>query len=50
MQVHAKLLIHDGRSSAFLSASRAAPWTARQGVGSQAEPVALVAECSIPVT
>ena len=28
------------------SASRAAPWTARDGVGSHAEPVALVGECS----
>jgi hypothetical protein len=37
-------------ASAFLSASRAATWTARQGVGSHADAVWLVSECSMPVT
>ena len=36
-------------SSGRLSASRAAPWTARHGVRSHPVPVALVGACSIPV-
>src|SRR5207245_10596505 len=34
---------------AFVSASRAACWTARRGIRSHPVPVALVGECSIPV-
>ena len=34
----------------FVSVSHAATWTARQGVGSHAVPVAFVAECSRPLT
>ena len=33
-----------------LAASNAARWTARHGVGSHADAVELVAECSIPLT
>lgn len=39
-----------GYAAARVSVSQAAAWTARAGVGSNAEPVAHVAECSRPVT
>ena len=40
---------HRSRPAACLSASRAAPWTACQGMRSHADAVALVIDCSIPV-
>ena len=45
---HALQLLGPGLSRRR-SASRVAPWTAFHGVGSQADPRALVGECSIPV-
>ena len=40
----------DGFSSGFVSASPAATWTARHGVGSHALAVRPVKECSTPAT
>jgi hypothetical protein len=36
-------------ASSLVSASQAARWTARQGVGSHPVPIALTGLCSIPV-
>ena len=48
-RVVSRLVCRQPVTFAFSSASHAAPGTARHGVGSQAEPVACVMECSRPV-